>query len=94
MVLFELIKRCLDSGYELTFRKELGMIHIKVISKNNRYDDTKFYDPNEDGWKHQCEQIIPNDNHLYRMNEVILFCIDKVDELVAQHRKLIKQDNG
>lgn len=83
MILFELIKRCLDSGYELRIYKELGMVHIHVISEKD-YDNNLI---------HQCEQIIPDDNHLYRMNEVILFCINKIDELKAQHQKLLKQDN-
>lgn len=96
MALFELIKRCLDSGYELSFKKGLGMIHIKVVAKNyNQYFlDDKGNKQKLENLKHQCEQIIPNDNHLYKMNEIVLFCIEKVDELVKQNHELLKQENG
>lgn len=89
MELFELIKRCLDSGYELSFKKELGNIFIEVFSKDIGYDEGS-----KEALKYKCSQIIPNDDHIYKLNEVILFCIDKVDELRAQHRKLLKQGDG
>lgn len=86
MVLFDLIKRCLDSGYELSFKKELGIVFIKVISKDDRYNEGC-----NEAMKYQCEQTIPNDNnHPYCLNEVTLFCIEKVDELRKQNQKLLK----
>lgn len=95
MALFELIKRCLDSGYELSIFKELGYVHIKVICKDYKkhYFDSNGNKQSLDDMIHKCEQIIPNDNHLYRMNEVVLFCIEKVDELRRENQRLLKQEN-
>lgn len=92
MVLFELIKRCLDSGYELRINKELEMIRIHVIYKEDGYDIGSFRS-GDLPMRHECEQLL-DDNHLYEMNKAILYCIDKIDQLRAQHQKLLKQDNG
>lgn len=93
MGLLEAIKKCISLGYILTIKRELGFVYIKVTTlKKTPKAETDSY--LEDVIYHQCCQIIPEDNHLDHLDQVIEFCIAEVNKLVLKEReeKQLKAD--
>lgn len=74
MDLLGVIRHCAHLGYELRIKDNMGHIYIDV-----RYMTS--YKVNGYPVILQCEQTIPDNHHINQLEEVIMFCIGKVNKL-------------